>query len=313
MKQTDFWIGLLTVLVVGCAPPGDAVSPKSPSRTLRILAYNVQLLPVEQLNKRPDDVYRTAELGRRLAAYDLVGLSEVFQPQRRGELVDALRSAWRPTFHTAAAPDLERTPWGLDGGLLLVSKLPISASHWRAYGNGSSPLEHGLQADGFANKGVLHVRLRREAFAGDEAELDLFLTHLESRVSARRDEQYAMLAKFMGQHVSDERPIVLLGDLNTNGGRKAMDDPNSQYRRLRQRLETVRATWLDVGATIDESRWGTMPADEVERANRIDYLFVANPPDDDGLRLRAAHVERFADPRVKFLSDHAAVEATLEW
>lgn len=297
----------------GCGPTPVPSSVALPTRTLRILAYNVQLLPLEQLNKRPDDAYRTTELGRRLAAYDLVGLSEVFQPQRRGELVDALRTAWRPQFHTASAPEWERTPWGLDGGLLLVSRLPITASHWRAYGNGSSPLEHGLGADGFANKGVLHVRLRRAAAADDRAELDLFLTHLESRESARRDEQYALLADFLAEHVAAERPILLLGDLNTNGGRRAMDDGDSQYRRLLAGLEKIRPTWLDVGATIAPTHWGTMPADEVERAHRIDYIFVANPPDGDDLRVRATHVERFADPRVKFLSDHAAVEATLEW
>lgn len=313
MTRLTTWIIPLVLLVGGCAPPDEAKVLQVPSRTLRILAYNVQLLPLEQLNKRPDDAYRAAELGKRLAGYDVLGLSEVFQPQRREELVDALRSAWQPAFHTATAPELERTPWGLDGGLLLVSRLPISASHWQAYGNGSSPLEHGLGADGFANKGVLHVRLRREAAVDDRAELDLFLTHLESRESQRRDEQYAMLAEFMAEHVAAERPIILLGDLNTNGGQKAMDDPNSQYRRLTRLLERVRTKWLDVGATIDPKQWGTMPADEVERAHRIDYLFVANPVDGDDLHVRATHVERFADPRVKFLSDHAAVEATLEW
>jgi endonuclease/exonuclease/phosphatase family metal-dependent hydrolase len=310
-----YTIGMISTLLVcgGCVPGQESAPRQTPARTLRILAYNVQLLPLEQLNKRPDDVYRTAVLGRRLAGYDVLGLSEVYQPQRRTELVDALRSAWQSEFHVATAPDWERTPWGLDGGLVLMSKLPISASHWRAFGNGSSPLEHGLQADGFSNKGVLHVRLRREAAADDRAELDLFLTHLESRESTRRDEQYAMLAEFMAEHVADDRPIMLLGDLNTHGSRKAMDDANSQYRRLLGLLEKVRAKWLDVGATIDEAQWGTMPADEVERANRIDYVFIANSLDGDELRVRSTHVERFADPRVKFLSDHAAVETTLEW
>lgn len=307
------WFAMIVAFVGGCAPADESAVLKAPSRTLRILAYNVQLLPLEQLNKRPDDAYRTVELGRRLAAYDVLGLSEVYQPQRREELIESLRSAWQPGFHLATAPDLERTPWGLDGGLVLVSRLPISASNWLAFGNGSSPLEHGLGADGFANKGVLHVRLRRAAAAADRAELDLFLTHLESRESALRDEQYKMLAEFMGKHVAAERPIILLGDLNTNGSRKNMDDTNSQYRRLLGLLEKIRAKWLDVGAAIDPSRWGTMPADEVERAHRIDYVFVANPVDGDELHVRATHVERFADPRVKFLSDHAAVEATLEW
>lgn len=307
----------LVVMVIGLAgcndstPPAGAASP--PTRTIRVLTYNVQLLPLDWLNKRPDHVYRAGELGKRLAEYDLVGLSEVFQPQRRADVIDALRAAWQPEFHLATAPDTARTPWGLDGGLVLVGKLPITESHWLAYGNGSSVAEHGLEADGFANKGVLHVRLARKAFAGDDAELDLFLTHLESRESARRDDQYAMLGEFIGRHAAPDRPIMLLGDLNTDGGRKSMDNPSSQYHRLMGKLKAVRPQWIDVGATIDPDAWGTMPADETDRAHRIDYIFVANPDSGSGLKVREARVERFADSRVKFLSDHAAVAATLEW
>src|SRR5690606_35186810 len=138
----------------GDEPPGGV----PPSRAVRIVAYNVQLLPLDQLNKRPDDAYRTAEFGRRLPSYDVVGLSEVFQPERREELLTAFREARPPAFHLLTAADTERTPWGLDGGLVVASRLAVSATGWQAFGNGSSPLDHGLNADGFANKGVLHAR-----------------------------------------------------------------------------------------------------------------------------------------------------------
>jgi endonuclease/exonuclease/phosphatase family metal-dependent hydrolase len=99
-----------------------------------------------------------------------------------------------------------------------------------------------------------------------------------------------------------------MGDLNTAGGPAEMGDPNSQYQRLRNELATARSNWVDLG----ELMTGDVGTGDPGGGRRIDYIFVSNPHEGARLRPLAAQTQCFSDAKVESLSDHCAVEATLE-
>lgn len=73
------------------APPSLG-SERVPAVSLRILAHNVHLLPnvaLKVAGNRGDTKYRAKQIGKKLAAYDIVGLCEVFDPQHSRQVYDA--------------------------------------------------------------------------------------------------------------------------------------------------------------------------------------------------------------------------------
>src|SRR5262249_4003876 len=153
VKRMGYWIGLgvalaaaLDVLFTYLRPASlpDAAPPPA-SRPLGVISFNVQFLPGlgRLLNRRPDAEYRARTIGRLLADYDVIGLEEVSDPGRRKLLLPALRARRGADFPCATPPDSERPAFGIGSGLVLVSRLPVVASHSLRYGNDSSVWRHG--------------------------------------------------------------------------------------------------------------------------------------------------------------------------
>ena len=109
--------------------------------------------------------------------------------------------------------------------------------------------DYGLRADGFAAKGVIHARIALHAEVNDnkddkdrknhkepakkvENTLDVFVTHLEARDAAIREQQYVELADFIKKTSDRSCPMLLMGDINTAGMPEQRSDPNSQYSKL---------------------------------------------------------------------------------
>jgi hypothetical protein len=94
-----------------------------------------------------------------------VGLCEVFVDDERERIRDHLMSIY-PFF--VEGPDLANIKQ--DGGLLLLSRLPVAASHGVVYESGC------VGSDCLANKGFLHMRLAHPSSA---ASLDVYFSHTQ--------------------------------------------------------------------------------------------------------------------------------------
>jgi endonuclease/exonuclease/phosphatase family metal-dependent hydrolase len=287
------------------------VTPVAPRKTdsLRVITYNTQLLPLEILNKQANSPYRAKQQATYLAQYDIVGLNEVFRTARRTDLLNTFRELWGADFHVVTPTESDQSSFGLDSGLILLSRYPITESHTLTFGNDSKLRDRGLIADGYAKKGALHARVQYTSPDRTSIQIDCFVTHLESVDYALRSEQVAMLTQFVKQHAASKNPILLLGDFNIAGDAADLKSVDSQYALLRKNLNTVRNDWTDLGQTIDPKKWGTSDSSDPTGGLRIDYVFLANPSRGPILISRKASVQRFANPYVAYLSDHSAVEA----
>jgi endonuclease/exonuclease/phosphatase family metal-dependent hydrolase len=295
--------------------------PLGPSEVipLKVITFNVQFLPGigAFFNKRPDAEYRARTLAHLLAKdYDIIGLNEVFDSSCQDLLLDGLRERLGENFHCVTSPKCERSSFGIGSGLVLVTRLPVLASHSLRYGNDSSVWKYGLWADGFAAKGALHARLSRGRDAAAHDTLDVFVTHLESQDPVVREAQYAKLAEFIRAFSAPNRPALILGDFNTDGRPNCLKDPASQYQRMYETLKHARpsASFIDLWPSLSSEPGGTNDPDIPDGGERIDYIFLSNPADArPRLRPTAVRVNQFLDAKMKSLSDHCAVEVDLLW
>jgi len=302
-------VGLASILFFeGDATPRLLTSPMTDAGTLRVITFNAQFLPLELLNKRADGEYRAAEVSSRLLGYDIVGLNEIFHPARRREVLNCFQQAWGKDFYCVKPNSEDRSPFGLDSGLILLSRLPIIESHSLMFGNDSTFRERGILNDGFARKGALHARVQRSD-ANGEILIDCFLTHLESKDPARRSEQYTKVAAFIREHSRADLPILLLGDFNTFGDQADIDNSDSAYHHMFTELSTARGNWFDLGMMTNRAQWGTRDSGKPNGGERIDYIFLSNPTTEPGLQPAESRALSFPDSKVGYLSDHCAVEA----
>lgn len=297
-----------------CSLPLSAAEP-SKTDEISVITYNVQFLPgpASIANKRKEPLYRAEQVGQKLAAFDIVALNEVFEEKPREKLLDQLRSAWGERFSLVVSPKPEDKRFM--GGVAIVTRLPVLATHTLIYSVGSSPQKYGLQADGFAAKGALHMRIARSPAQKDQF-VDVFATHLESKDDEIREIQYRELAGFIAEHSDLHHPALILGDMNTRGDPAAQADEASAYHTMFSLYEKARpgSMLVDVWPTLQRGLGGTSEQESSDIGHRIDYIFLANPAVGRGLlRPTAVRVNGYLDARVGALSDHSAVEAELRW
>ncbi len=307
------WIGVLSFLpIVFCE---SAFAGDSQVETIRVITYNVQFLPslASSGNKRPQPEYRANRISEEVSQFDIVGLQETFHGKYRRQIISQVKQHWKGKLQSVESP----TPNGFftSGGCLILSRLPITDSNSMVYVNFSKPADHGLRADGFAAKGVIHARL---AHGSDSDEhLDVFVTHLEARADDLRPLQYAELATFIKERSEPRWPALIVGDMNTRGAKPFREDPESQYSQLVEQLHKARphCKLLDVWPYLKgDDLGGTNKQESHEIGKRIDYVFVLNPPRPNAqLKPISVEVRLFQDFKVTALSDHNAVAAELEW
>lgn len=305
--------------LVGLSGVVASPSARAESTPLRVINYNVQFLPGpgRVVNKRKPLEYRAEELGRKMAAYDVVGLQETFDDMPRELLLGELKKAWGDDFHVVVHPKPEDEN-RFNGGLLIASRTPILAWHHSYYTVYSDPKEYGVAADGFAAKGGLHARIARTKDAPPDDFVDVFVTHLEARADQLRPAQYEQFAAFVREHSDPNRPALLMGDMNTGGLPPRRTDPASDYNLMLKRYADARpgCDMIDLWPALKgDALGGTTNQETTERGNRIDYVFVSNPIGDAGPKLvgKDVRVNFFQDPKTVALSDHNAVEADFDW
>jgi len=302
------------LLVISLVVGTNAVLAEEPT-TISIISYNVQFLPppASFANKRPDPDYRAARIAEEIAKYDVVALQETFHAKHRGQIIDAVERTWKVKANLLVGPQPEG--FATNGGCLLLTRLPMPVVNTTVYKHFSKPEEYGIAADGFAAKGVIHGRVALDEDQPSET-IDIYVTHLEARADHLRPQQYAELAAFIKQTSDPKRPLILVGDLNTNGLKENRADPDSQYAQLMKELNATRSSGLiDVWVALRGDEYGgTSNQESTEKGKRIDYIFVSDP-DQPGQRLvpKSIEVKTYQDEKVTALSDHNAVVAVFEW
>lgn len=297
---------LLAVMAAVLAATHD--SPRE-AITFRGLAWNTHLLPrigERFAGKRSRSDYRATGIGSAVAEYDLVGLCEVFDTAYRQSLIDAAQSQSHDAFQVLWTPKPAGRGW-TGSGLLLLSRFPIESHHALTYTHASQFAAHGFRADSFAAKGALHARLRLSE--RPVISIDCFLTHLESRSDAARSQQLEELAQFIGEHADQNRPALLLGDLNVPGDDQVdAKDTSSPYGKLLSILSQTGTKWIDAWSVAGHGHGGTSEPLDEKGGRRIDYVFVSAARD-QRIRVLDAEVLRFLDQEVPegSLSDHSGV------
>lgn len=293
--------------------PGIAAEPTT---TISVISYNVQFLPppASFVNKRKLPDYRAKRIAEECSKFDIVGLQETFHKTHRAQIVAGLRKAWQqePNVFVAPTPD----GFNANGGTLLMTKWPMRETNSIVFKHFSSPKDFGFRADGFAAKGVIHGRIT-DTTGDPRKTVDVYVTHLEARADDLRPKQYAEMATFIKNTSDPNRPMILMGDMNTAGMTDQRNDPESQYSLLMQELNQARPG----GGVIDvwphlmgDKLGGTNEQESSEIGKRIDYVFVGNPQSPaPQLIPKSIEVKTYQDEKVVALSDHNAVIAEFQW
>jgi endonuclease/exonuclease/phosphatase family metal-dependent hydrolase len=163
---------------------------------------------------------------------DVVGLCEVFADGEREDICNRLKPIY-PYFQEGPdEADLES-----DGGLLLLSKHPISQAHAIIYRDCAS-------GDCFANKGMIHIRVQSPRCPMAH---DIFFTHAQDiEPDGGREALYQQLNamnNMIHQYADPNTPTLIMGDINIPG-----EDPRD-YSELLNRLRRPVDFWVVNGNT----------------------------------------------------------------
>ncbi|HUG09920.1 MAG TPA: endonuclease/exonuclease/phosphatase family protein [Opitutaceae bacterium] len=293
--------GLIVALLITAA-----LSVECAAGSLTVATWNVEnYLPAA---RRVDGVFRPgypkpeAEKSAlrdviRATAADVIAFQEMGDESQLVELqrdlardgIDYLHSAW------LAAADTERH-------VAVLSKVPFV----RIERHGHLPVRF-LGADDFVKRGVLEV-----VVMSGEDEITLFVIHLKSRFTERRDDpgsaiQRAAEAVAIRDLVLDRFPdpavarFMIAGDFNDTRDTRPL-------RAMMKRGDTTIARILP--AADDRGDAWTHRYRRKESYSRVDFILVS-----PGLEAwaKALAIRVVDTPRVRNASDHRPVVLTLEW
>jgi endonuclease/exonuclease/phosphatase family metal-dependent hydrolase len=264
-------------------------------------------------SKEPPDPHRfeAPDLRARVEAVDILCVQELFVP-RAEAFFDRLAHD-----HKHRVPN-GSTLWPLTfggSGLGIASRFPIVERMSRAYSPPS------VSAERFARKGVLHARL---SVPGDPpALLDVITTHMQSGYDgaavAVRSRQVRELRALVDEVGSQDRPMIVCGDLNIDG-LKSSRGVGREYDKLKEVLHDFE----DIGEIDDRATFHPHPevnplAHRFEAdgpRQRIDYVFVRHA---SAVPIRVVRSELALDGPLEgpehgatFPSDHFAIRVELE-
>lgn len=230
---------------------------------IRLATLNLWALP-EPLGR--DVQERIDAVGRRLPALDLDVIA--FQEVWTRDAADRLRAAGRRA-------GLEHSwfgdgPFG-DGGLLLLSRLPVDEVRFEAYAVTGAPEKAAANLEYLSGKGFATARLRTPA-----GPLVLVNTHLHARYTGSAPHRHmphrtGQAVQLTARFVDRPEPLVAVGDFNFREG-------ETDYRVLTDILGV-----RDVAASLGRRESTTLRLNPYrsERSldRRKDYVFVRDGAD----------------------------------
>jgi sphingomyelin phosphodiesterase len=173
---------------------------------LNVLAYNTYMRPTsifvngQNLRRR----WMTPELKGR--NYDVLILSEMFDDDIRADALRDLKSEF--PYHTKVVGADHGADQ--DGGVIIVSKWPITKSAEKLFGDTSSG------SDSMADKGIMYAKINKQGRG-----YHIFGTHTQANkggsAAAARKKQLQMLKAFIdSQNIPAIDPVIIGGDLNVD-------------------------------------------------------------------------------------------------
>lgn len=305
-------------------------------RSLRILTYNVKMLP-GIFGKGDQDIQRTREIMQAITsmrpAYDVVCLQEVFDEEAREEFDKGLKRAFPYRVQKSHDGDI----FNEDSGLFFASRHPIKAEGKAAKFEEFEDQGPIFTSDYWSDKGIFGARLDLGRVMPGLT-LCVFQTHLqadyyEGEYEAVRAGQIKQIRRFISKalsrvHTPGATAAILMGDFNVVGESAEADTllPTPEYRRMLRLLGYARDLFRekhpnDPGYTWDAKQNKNMIPPSDGDQQRLDYVLTFNdiPPLDttqEPVGLRVLHCEQacvqtFGRSPHSHLSDHFAVDVTV--
>jgi endonuclease/exonuclease/phosphatase family metal-dependent hydrolase len=234
---------------------------------------------------------------------DVVGLCEVFADGEREDIFNRLKHIYP---HFQEGPDktglLDRKS---DGGLLLLSKHPISQAHAIIY-------EDCASWDCLAYKGMIHIRVKSPHCPMAH---DIFFTHAQDiEPDGGREALYKQLMdmnNMIHQYADPNSPTLIMGDINIPG--ESPTDYTELLNRLRRPVDfwVVNGNEENSGFTFVADNNFYEDEDDNPRLNRrVDYVLMKA-----GARfipiLKNIEILKFTH-QGRFISDHFGLYAQMQ-
>lgn len=230
---------------------------------------------------------------------DVIGLCEVFANDERDQIRNSVKNIYPFSIEGPDEADFDS-----DGGCLLLSKHQTLAANRIVFSDAVFP-------DSFANKGVLHMRIKKPG----QHPYEIFYSHTQNIEEIGGQEAlYSQLAQMgdMIERVSEPgNPIFILGDLNIPG------EIPRHHNELITRLGRPVDLWLISGGSagdgftfVSDNNFYEDPDDKPDSNQRLDYIL---------LRAEKKIVPILDDMQIlrfklngRDLSDHFGLRATFE-
>jgi endonuclease/exonuclease/phosphatase family metal-dependent hydrolase len=215
---------------VASLPLWSELKPREDGRDIRMMTINMLLRP-PFINYNGDD-YKNERLDllvrHVLPHYDIVALQEVFWfwNFRLSKLLKEAKALGFHWYTNNAAPPLSSRKF-IDGGLLILSRYPITETRKRIYARG-------VQIDGWAAKQALHAKVH----ISPTTHIHVVTTHTQADYASNATNAQNATTRMaqiqeIGELIHDiwrEDPrkgdVVVMGDLNVDG--RAHDDDDNR-------------------------------------------------------------------------------------
>ncbi|KAI8136984.1 Endonuclease/exonuclease/phosphatase [Fennellomyces sp. T-0311] len=185
-----------------------------------------------------------------LPQYDVVAFQEAFAfgTRRKDELIQRARNMGYN--HHVESP--RHYPWdfGVDGGLLILSRFPIRTSHAIEY-------PRGIHSDWLSYKGALHALIE----LNPTHSIHVYTTHAQASYTGTNSQsqadtqvrmsQFSQLHQFISETAQrDNVPILLLGDFNVDAavhgpGRPITEPSKESSQEYDMMLDVLRGNGVD--------------------------------------------------------------------
>jgi endonuclease/exonuclease/phosphatase family metal-dependent hydrolase len=295
MKKKALLIAFIMLhlsLLQNANPSAFSVSTASFSTDLKILSWNIYMLPYLSLFNNSDERAKLIAEKLQSSDYQIIVFQEAFSIKCRGILSKALAKTYPFQYGPV---NKNRTPFRTSSGLWVVSKIPLEKL-------GEIQFKASRGFDAVARKGAALFEGR---FHG--ARFQLLATHLqaENEDNLRSEQCTEIREKLLNTFYSKDVPQILCGDFNIDRS------DSKHYTQMLQTLDAANGELSgSVQVTYDEQD-NNLAFRKNGQKRIIDYVLVRN---ENRLHRMERKVQTFltrTKGRVTNLSDHYAMEVSL--